>query len=262
VFSGTLCRWGERHALLRAEYPDGDELGRSWFQLLDSKERPPDFAPADGSFSQRCVSRVKAESCFTLPDGGLVVVGAACGAREQAFEYFGPHATQGVPIQLSSARSQPVWIKSGSSGAAGVYLGGSLTATGAPYLVQIRAAGEVREIDVPGSIDAIERVATDDEGSVWVDAPLRGHKIRFDGEGLWRRSASGAWTHALIESHLPDKPDWPVNIAGYGLFSAAGSVWFAASYFAVGPGTDREPGVNLLYRNRPTRNAAALRAPP
>jgi hypothetical protein len=248
----ALCRWSGRHLLLRSQRDADGTTGRSSFQLLDASTRPPEFARAEPAVSARCETRLVAESCFPMSDGGLVVLGPACGVgRTQALEYFGPKAATGIPLELARGRRQQIWISSGSSNDAALYLGGWLGDEEAPYLARIAAGGRIEELQVPGGIDAIQRVAADSDGSVWLDAPLQGQKGNLDGDSLWRRSASGGWTRAHIESRVPDKPDMGVTCCGFGLFSAAGSVWFEAIYVRAGAAAGEDDAMKLLYRNRP-----------
>lgn len=254
VSNVALCRWGGRHLLLRSQPDRAGALGRSSFQVLDESGSPPRFARADSAVSARCETRLVAESCFPLSDGGLVVLGPACGlAHAQALEYFGPTAANGVPVELPRGHHQQVWISSGSSSGGALYLGGWLGEREAPYLALITSGGHVEELEVPAFNDAIERVATDSDGSVWLDAPLRGNKVNFDGQALWRRSASGSWTHPRIESRIADLPGWFVSCCGFGLFSAAGGVWLEATYTHSGGGKGDEGALNLLYSNRATQ---------
>jgi hypothetical protein len=256
-----LCRWGERHLALRVELDAQASPTGSFFELLDGEQPPPEFTASESKTA--CITRVLAESCWPLSGGGLVVIGAACGAARgasrQAVEYFAPNARVGVPVELP--RHDEMVVSSVSRGGAHVYLAGRFGAKWSALLLNISEQGRVEELEVPAYVDAIERVAADEDGSVWVRAPLRERKLNFDGDGLWRRSPLGSWTPVAVESRMPGRPEWSVNIFGYGLFSAAGNVWLEASYLNQRAAKGEESGTTFLYRNRETLAAGSLVQP-
>jgi hypothetical protein len=255
----ALGRWGARHVALHVRAVPAQS--RSFFTLLEGDTPAPEFTPPTAAAAERgCGSQLDAEAVFSLSNGDLVVTGTLCDARpaRYALEHFAPGERRGTLIEIRAAQGLRVRLKSVAQSGASVYLAGSTAEGERPYLARFSPGTRIEELEVSPAVDPIERIAVSGDGSIWVKAPRRDEKVDFDDRGLWRRSPDGKWQRIVIEPNVPGKPDWSINICGYGLFSLAGDAWLEACYVRQGKEHEKEPSIGLLYRSRETPDASAL----
>jgi hypothetical protein len=257
----AMGRWGDRHLALCVHSARSGRQRGSYFDVLEGDAPAPEFTPAPAAAGARnCGSQLDAEAGFSMANGDFVAMGTLCGSQPARFalEHFAAAARRGRLFEITAPAGQKVRLQSGAASDKSLFLAGSLDEE-RPYLARFSGEKGLESLEVPAGVDPIQTIAVSGDGSLWVKAPPRAKKIIFDDDGLWRRSSNGRWQRLTIEPRVPGKPEWSINICGFGLFSLAKDAWLEACYVRQGKGHENEPWIGLLYRSRETSDASAVR---